>query len=65
MAIGLGKRYWVRVLKFKSGTLEECINFINKNKPKDNKEWVELEPIPNLKNNTCKEYKCSLVSIEK
>ena len=65
MAFGLGNHYLVQVIKWKSGTLEECIEFMNQNKPINTKEWYELEPIPDVKNGTCSEYHCSLVKMVK
>lgn len=65
MAIGLGKKYWIHVIKHFYGTLEQCIQFMNQNKPKNNKEWYELRPIPNVKERTCEEYQCDLVEIFK
>ena len=48
MSIGLGKRYWVRMLKYHFGDLDSCLQFMNENKPKNEKEWFELRPLPKV-----------------
>lgn len=65
MAIGLGKRYWVRVIKHHSGDLRSCQKFMADNEPKDALTWFELRPLVNVKANkrvTCFEYACDLVT---
>lgn len=65
MSIGLGKRYWVRMLKYHFGDLDSCLQFMNENKPKNEKEWFELRPLPKVikgKAVSCKEYQVSLVT---
>lgn len=65
MALGLGKQYWVHQIKcLVSGTIEECIKFMQENKPVDNTQWFELWPRPTLKKGkkgTCETYTCALV----
>ena len=64
MSLGLGKKYWVHVLKHFSGNLDECLEFMSKNKPINNKQWYELRPYVNVKkddDSTCDEYGCDLV----
>lgn len=65
MALGLGHRYWVRMLKHHYGDLDSCIKFMQDNKPSSDKEWFELRPSPNIKKGkriTCSEYACDLVT---
>lgn len=64
MAIGLGKQYWVHVIKVHFGDLESCIEFMKNNEPKTNLKWFELRPLVSVKKGkavTCNEYNCSLV----
>ena len=67
MAIGLGKRYWVRLVKSHFGDIDSCIEFMKDTKPYDNHQWVELRPVPTVKkgNTTCDQYHCSLVEESK
>lgn len=65
MGMGLGHQYWVELIKYFSGTLEECIDFMKNNKPRSNKEWYELRPIVHAKEGTCTEYMCNLVRKDK
>ena len=67
MSIGLGKRYWVRMIKYHCGDIDSCIEFMKANKPEDNHQWFELFPCPKVKkgNTTCDTYQCSLVEESK
>ena len=64
MSMGIGHHYLVHVLKFKFGTFDECFEFMKENKPTDDKSWFELDPLPDLKKNTCNYFRCSLVEIK-
>lgn len=64
MSLGLGHEYWVRVIKHFVGTMEECIDFIQKNTPSSSLQWFELHPdvkIVKGKKITCERYSCDLV----
>lgn len=64
MAIGLGKRYFVQVIKVCFGDIDTCMKFMEENKPSNNKSWFELRPIVKIKKNkqiVLDEYQCSLV----
>lgn len=64
MGMGIGKQYWVHVLDWHFGTLEECIKFMEENKPDNDLSWFELEPIIKVdrKNGSrVKEYRVQLV----
>ncbi len=65
MSLGLGKKYWVHMIKHFYGTLEECINYMNQNKPRNNKQWYELRPDVNVKEGTTDNYSLDLVEISK
>ena len=64
MSMGLGHRYWVRMIRHFTGTLEEVIKYMKDNPPRSDKEWYELSPIVNIKQGTCNEYMCDLVEID-
>lgn len=64
MSIGLGKRYWVHMIKHHCGNLESCIKFMQENAPKNNTSWFELRALVKVKQGkptTCEEYMCDLV----
>ena len=65
MAIGLGKRYWVRQVKYHYGDIDSCIKFMQENKPENNHMWFELFPCPHIDvkkdSATCDMYQCALV----
>lgn len=64
MSLGLGHKYWVRVIKHFIGTMEECIKFMQDNAPSSSLEWFELHPDVNInkgKRITCDRYRCDLV----
>lgn len=67
MAIGLGKEYWVHVIKVCFGDLDKCIKFMQDNKPDNELSWFELRPIVKVKkgNTKLEEYQCSLVEESK
>ena len=68
MALGLGHKYWVHVIRWMHGTLEECIAFMHKYKPKNSKSWFELRPDPKIVKNqltTCDYYTVTLVEDDK
>lgn len=68
MALGLGKRYWVRVVLHHYGDLNSCIQFMQENAPKTNTQWFELRPLVKVKTGqvtTCEEYGCDLVEESK
>ena len=64
MSIGLGKRYWVRIVLHHSGDLESCVKFMQENASKTNTQWFELRPLVKVKQGKptiCEEYMCDLV----
>lgn len=64
MSMGLGHKYWVQIIKYTSGTLDHCLKYMNENKPGSKYQFYELKPIPDLKNNQCDDYMCTLVRID-
>lgn len=62
MSLGLGKRYWVRVVYWFCGSLEECIAFMQDHKPRGDYEWFELRPEVDIPEYKCNTYQCSLVT---
>ena len=65
MGMGLGKQYWVHILKYFCGNLADCIKFMQDNPPQNEYEWYELNPIVHVKTSSCTEYQCQLVEDEK
>lgn len=64
MSLGLGKRYWVRMVLHHCGDLNSCIKFMLENAPKDSTQWFELRALVKVKTGkttTCDEYMCDLV----
>ena len=64
MSIGLGKQYWVHCIKVYFGSLDQCIKFMQDNKPDDDLHWFELRPLVVVKKGqkvSCSEYSVSLV----
>ena len=64
MSMGLGKQYWVHMIRHHHGDLESCIKYMQEHKPSSNTQWYELRPIPKIKKGqeiTCDEYSCDLV----
>ena len=64
MSLGLGHRYWVHVIKYVYGTLEECMNYMKDNPPENKYQWYELRPevkVVKGGGSYCEEYQCSLV----
>ena len=62
---GPGKHYWVHLIKHKFGNLNECIDYMKANPPKNNKQWYELRPQVKVKEGICSEYCCDLVEMAK
>lgn len=65
MAIGLGHKYWVELIKYKYGSLEECLQWIQENKPENDLYWFELIPQAEIKTNKrvkVKQYCANLVT---
>ena len=65
MSMGIGHKYWVHLILYKSGTLDECIEYMKKNPPKYKTHFYELRPLPDLKTRQCEKYEACLVEIEK
>lgn len=68
MAIGLGKRYWVRLIAYCCGDIETCMKFMQEHNRNDEHYWFELHPIVKVVNGercSCSEYQCSLVTDNK
>ena len=64
MSMGLGKRYFVHVIKYFYGSLEECLKYMNENKPANKRQWYELRPDVHIRKYSqtyCENYQCSLV----
>ena len=63
MSLGLGKRYWVHVIKHFYGTLEECLKYMNENKSANIYQWYELRPDVHVRKSGsyCDNYSCNLV----
>ena len=64
MSMGIGKRYFVHVIKNCFGTLDECMAFMESLKPLDKEHWFELRPIVTIfkgKVTEIKEYQCMLL----
>ena len=53
MGMGLGKQYWVHILKYFCGNLADCIKFMQDNPPQNEYEWYELNPIVHVKTSSC------------
>ena len=68
MGMGIGKQYFVHVIKCDFGDLEAVIQFMKDNAPKSNTSWFEVRPIVHFdknKNATLTEYEVSLVELAK
>lgn len=69
MGMGLGHKYWVFAQKWKYGTLEECIQYIQENKVSDPHYMWELRPIVNVNTKTdeviVKEYSACLMKADR
>ena len=68
MSIGLGKRYFVHVVKYEYGDLEKVTQWMKDNAPENNLRWFELHPIVKVekgKKVTLKEYQVMLVEDDK
>ena len=64
MSMGVGKRYWVHMIKHHCENLESVIKFMQENAPTSNLQWFELRALVNVKQGqitTCDEYQCDLV----
>ena len=63
MSIGLGKRYWVHVIRHHFGKLEDCLKYMNEHKPRNIYQWYELRPYVRVRDEGtyCEEYMCDLV----
>ncbi len=64
MALGLGHTYWVKVIKSKYGSLEECMEFMKNNPASNNYEFYELHQDLRFDKNRkayCVGYRCDLV----
>lgn len=64
MSMGIGKQYWVQIIKFAVGDLDEVIKFIEENRPADEREWIDLQPGVHG-DGVCAEYCVSLVKMSK
>ena len=65
MSLGIGHKYWVRVIRHHYGDLKSCIEYMNKFPPENDNYWYELHPNPKIKKGTrvtCCEYSCDLVT---
>ena len=56
MSLGLGHSYWVEIIRFKHGTLEECIKFMQEYPFSNVDCWWELSPIVRKDKKTKKMY---------
>ena len=68
MSMGLGKSYFVHLITYCYGSLEECIQFMKKHEPTDDLHWFELKPIVSVKKDEpvrIKEYQCMLLEDSK
>ena len=64
MALGLGHKYWVHVIKHFTGTLNECYKFMHENQPYNNWSWFELRGVVKVVKGVAHftgEYQCDLV----
>lgn len=64
MSMGIGKQYWVEILKFTIGDLDKVAKFIEENRPANEKEWIDLQPGVHG-DGVCTEYCVSLVKMSK
>ena len=63
MSLGLGHRYWVHVIEYFYGTLEECLKYMSEHKPANRNQWYELRPDVHVRRygSYCENYSCNLV----
>lgn len=64
MSMGIGKRYWVHLIKSFTGDIIECAEYMVQNPPRNKHQWYELHPIVDVdidNKMACERYMCHLV----